>query len=139
MTTPDAVGGDDPSSTPLVLLVEDDETLSDLVARFLRAHAYAVVIAPSAESATDALAGGLRPAIVVLDINLPGDTGLSVVRGPALQAAGSPPVLVASAMTVSPARLREVGVAGFLPKPFSLESLLSTIGRLTTTPESLDG
>lgn len=139
MTTPDAEGGGDPSSTPLVLLVEDDDTLSDLVARYLRAHAYEVVIAPSAESASDALAEGLRPAIVVLDINLPGDTGLSLVRGPALRAAGSPPVLVASAMTVSPSRLRDVGVAGFLPKPFSLESLVTTIGRLTTTPETLDG
>jgi len=33
-------------------------------------------------------------------------------------------------MSVSPARLREFGVAGYLPKPFALDTLRSTIERL---------
>ena len=73
---------------------------------------------------------GLRPALVLLDINLPGDTGWDLLRGPALAAAGSPPVVVASATTVSPRRLAEFGVAGYLPKPFPLETLVATIERL---------
>ena len=47
------------------------------------------------------------------------------------RAAGSPPVIVASAMAVSPARLREFGVAGYLPKPFALDTLRSTLDRLS--------
>ena len=39
-------------------------------------------------------------------------------------------MVVASAMAVSPARLREFGVAGYLPKPFALDTLRSTIDRL---------
>ena len=35
-------------------------------------------------------------------------------------------------MAVNPARLREFGVAGYLPKPFALETLPSTIDRLLT-------
>lgn len=141
MTTPAGRIGDptrsvgDPASAQ-ILLVEDDETLADLVARHLRAHGYDVTIAPTAEAASAALAAGLRPSIVVLDINLPGETGLSLVRGSALRDAGGPPVLVASAMTVSPTRLREAGVAGFLPKPFSLESLVTAIHRLTNPSET---
>ncbi len=116
-----------------ILLVEDDETLGNLLARHLRAHGYQVVIAGSTEETIAALERGLRPALVLLDINLPGETGWSVLRSPAFEAAGRPPVVVASAMAVSPARLREFGVAGYLPKPFALDTLRSTIDRLLTT------
>lgn len=118
-----------------VLLVEDDEPLSGLLSAYLRARGYEVTISATAEAALSALSKGLRPDIVVLDINLPGETGWSVVRSAALVAAGSPPVVVASAMSVSPDRLREYGVAGYLPKPFALETLRSTIDRLLATEE----
>lgn len=113
-----------------ILLVEDDETLGNLLARHLRAHGHRVVIAGSTEATISALEDGLRPSLVLLDINLPGETGWAVLRSEAFTAAGRPPVVVASAMSVSPARLREFGVAGYLPKPFALDTLRSTIDRL---------
>jgi DNA-binding response OmpR family regulator len=113
-----------------LLMIEDDQPLAGLLAAHLRAHGYTVTVAPSAEAARTALGRGLRPDIVLLDINLPGETGWSVVRSDALVAAGDPPVVVASAMAISPARLRDYGVAGYLPKPFALETLRSTIDRL---------
>jgi DNA-binding response OmpR family regulator len=113
-----------------VLLVEDDESLRRILARHLRRSGYRVDEAASAEDATLTLETGLRPGVVVLDLNLPGDTGWDLLRGPALAAAGSPPVVVASAMTVSPRRLAEFKVAGYLPKPFPLETLVATIERL---------
>lgn len=113
-----------------VLLVEDDEALAELLSAHLQAHDYSVTVSPSAEAAQSALASGLRPDIVLLDINLPGETGWSVLRTDALAAAGRPPVVVASAMAVSPARLREYGIEGYLPKPFALETLRSTIERV---------
>ncbi len=118
------------ASAPEVLLVEDDEPLADLLSAHLEAHDYRVTVCPSAEAARSALEGGLRPDIVVLDINLPGETGWSVLRTDALAAAGRPPVVVASAMAVSPARLREYGIEGYLPKPFALETFRSTIERV---------
>jgi DNA-binding response OmpR family regulator len=118
-----------------VLLVEDDETLGGLLSVHLRARGYLVTVAPTAEIATDLLGTGLRPDIVLLDINLPGETGWSVLRSRAFEAAGRPPVVVASAMSVSPARLREFGVAGYLPKPFAMDTLGVTLDRLLTTEE----
>jgi DNA-binding response OmpR family regulator len=118
--------------TRRVLIVEDDESLRQIVARHLRSLAYRVDEAASAESAVSALAGGLRPDVVVLDLNLPGDTGWDLLRGPSLAAAGSPPVIIASATTVSPRRLAEFGCAGYLPKPFPLDTLVATIERLLT-------
>ena len=115
-----------------ILLVEDDEPLAGILTAHLTARGYRVTVAPTAEVATTLLSETLRPDVVVLDINLPGDTGWSVVRSEALIHAGDPPVVVASAMSVSPVRLREYGVAGYLPKPFALETLTTTIDRLLT-------
>jgi DNA-binding response OmpR family regulator len=114
-----------------VLLVEDDESLGRIIARHLRGQGFEVVEAPSAEDASERLAEGVRPSVVLLDLNLPGDTGWDLLRGPALGAAGSPPVVITSATTVSPKLLAEFHCAGFLPKPFPLETLVATVKRLT--------
>jgi len=116
-----------------LLLVEDDEPLAGLLSAHLRARGYAVTVAPTAEAAQIALEEDVRPDLLVLDINLPGETGWSVLRSDAFAAAGRPPVIVTSAMSVSPTRLREFAVAGYVPKPFALDTLRSTIERLLVT------
>jgi DNA-binding response OmpR family regulator len=113
-----------------ILMVEDDESLRRIVARHLRGLDYEVVEAASAEAAEAELRRGVRPGVVLLDLNLPGDTGWDFLRGLELAVAGSPPVLITSATTVSPRRLAEFQVAGFLPKPFALETLVATVDRL---------
>ena len=118
------------TQSPNVLLIEDDEPLAGILSAHLQAHRYRVTVAASAEAAQAALAGGLRPDVILLDINLPGDTGWAVIRSDALAGSARPPVIVASAMAVSPARLREFGIAGYLPKPFALDTLRSTIERV---------
>ena len=118
-------------ATAPVLLVEDDESLRRIVTRHLRRQGFVVEDVTSAEDAQRALADGLRPALVLLDLNLPGDTGWDLLRGPALAQAGSPPVVIVSATTVSPKRLAEFHVAGYLPKPFPLETLVATVERFT--------
>ncbi len=127
-------GGTGDPSTPRtgvsVLLVEDDDLLAGILARHLGAHGHQVTVAPTAEEALTVLDAGLRPSIVLLDINLPGETGWSLIGSSSLVAAGDPPVVVASAMAVSPDRLRAAGAAGFLPKPYPLETLLDTVERL---------
>jgi CheY-like chemotaxis protein len=123
---------DRPVAGAPILLVEDDDPLREILARHLRARGHQIHEAASAEDAADALHAGLRPSLVLLDINLPGETGWSLLRGDALALAGDPPVIVASATTIDPRRLREHGVAGYLPKPFPLQTLLEAIERLTT-------
>jgi len=115
---------------PLVLLVEDDESLRRILARHLAGHGYQISEAPSAEEAERLLHDGVRPDVILLDINLPGATGWDLLRGPALGHAGSPPVVISSAVTIDPRRLSEFGVAGYLPKPFPLETLMDTLERV---------
>jgi CheY-like chemotaxis protein len=113
-----------------VLVVEDDDVFRRLVARALELHGLRVWEAPSCEEAARALERGLRPGLVLLDVNLPGDTGWGFLRGRWVSDAGSPPVVVVSGTAPQPRRLEEFGVAGYLPKPFALETLLETVARL---------
>jgi DNA-binding response OmpR family regulator len=112
-----------------VLLIEDDQPLAAAVSKHLKARGHEIRIAGSAEEATAAIISGFRPTVVLLDINLPGDSGWSFLRGGALAKAGAPPVFVVSATAVPPARLREFGCAGYLPKPFAVPTLVEIVER----------
>jgi two-component system, NtrC family, nitrogen regulation response regulator GlnG len=112
-----------------ILIVEDDEPLAALVARHLIAHGLPAEVVTSAEEAERRLRIGPRPSLLLLDINLPGETGWSLLRRPAYAAAGRPQVIVVTATRISGARLREFGIAGYLPKPFAMETLLETVRR----------
>jgi DNA-binding response OmpR family regulator len=113
-----------------ILMVEDDEPFAAIVSRHLRARGWDVRTARSAEEGVSLLAGGLRPALVLLDINLPEDSGWSLLRSEAYHTAAGPPCVVMTATSVSPSRLREFSVAGYLPKPFPIDTLIATIERL---------
>ena len=112
-----------------VLLVEDDLPLAHAVAKHLRARGHEALVVPSAEEAAEVVTSGFRPTIVLLDINLPGESGWSFLRSGALDAAGKPPVFVVSATAIPHSRLREFGCAGYLPKPFAVSTLVEIVER----------
>jgi DNA-binding response OmpR family regulator len=117
------------SDSARVLFVEDDGGLAGIVVRHLRARGHDARAVASAEEALDLVRSGFRPTVVLLDINLPGASGWDLLRSGGLRAAGSPPVYVVSATSVPSARLREFGVAGFLPKPFAVSTLIEIVER----------
>ena len=112
-----------------VLMIEDDLALATIVSKHLKARGHAVQVAVSAEDAAQLIGKGFRPTIVLLDINLPGDSGWGFLRGGTLAAAGAPPVFVVSATAVPPSRLREFNCAGYLPKPFAVPTLIEIVER----------
>ena len=95
--------------TAVLLIVEDDESLRRIVARHLRAQGYAVERGRLGR-------GGRRrarrracgPALVLLDLNLPGDTGWDLLREPALAPPGRPPVVITQRDDRQPAAARRV-------------------------------
>ncbi len=117
-----------------VLLVDDDDVFVDLVRRHLEAHGYEVATAGSVDAARAVLRSGSRPRLLILDINLPDDSGWSLLRDGSLAAAGSPPVVIMSGTQIRPERLREFHVAGYLPKPVSMSLLTSCIDRFINEP-----
>jgi DNA-binding response OmpR family regulator len=111
------------------LLIEDDLPLASIISKHLNARGHLTRVAASAEEATEMIRGGYRPTIVLLDINLPGESGWSFLRAGTLEAAGGPPVFVVSATAVPPSRLREFDCAGYLPKPFAVPTLIEIVER----------
>ena len=67
------------SDLPSLLLVDDDEVLCSVLARALQRREYRVTVAHDYESAI-ALAGGVLPEYAVVDLKLPGGSGLHLVK-----------------------------------------------------------
>ena len=119
-----------PHSSPLVLVVDDDPQLRDLIAAVLTLEDYRVITAANGLEAR-LLLDLITPALVLLDLEMPVMGGRMVAR--ALRAEGSTvPVILMSGAAHGPAIARELGVAGFLAKPFDLDALLAAVLRLTT-------
>lgn len=112
-----------------VLLVEDEAVLRGALADALRRRGVETVEVGSAEAAADRLSRGLRPRLVFLDLNLPGGSGWDLLRTALAPSTSRPPVVLLTALTVDPARLREFSVDGYLPKPFALATFLDTARR----------
>ncbi len=113
-----------------ILLVEDDAGLCDLLSRNLRVRGHEVRIAADARSALAHLHAAPLD-LIVLDINLPDQTGWDVLRAaqrerclPHEVDGDKLPVVVLSAVRMSPRRLVEFHPLAYLPKPFPMEALL---------------
>lgn len=111
---------------PNILIVEDDQDLSAIIARFFDSEGFCVKAVGSAEDAYDKLAcQGFD--VIVLDINLPGADGIALCRD--LRAVSSTPVVFASACAGDESRALalEGGGDAYLSKPFSLRELLAQV------------
>ena len=116
-----------------ILLVEDDEVLCDLVKRNLQARKHEVSVAEDAQTALAYLRAATYD-LIVLDINLPDQTGWDVLRAALSEGRIKPlvvegqgeklPVVVLSAVRVGPGRLAEFHPLAYLPKPFPMDALL---------------
>jgi DNA-binding response OmpR family regulator len=106
-----------------VLVVDDDPTVSDVVRLYLERAGYAVDQAADGPSALESLAAR-PPSLVVLDLMLPGMSGLDLCR--MLRARSDVPVVMLTALGEEADRLTglELGADDYLTKPFSPRELV---------------
>ncbi len=109
-----------------VLLVEDETTLADVLARNLRAHGHDVRCVFTARDAVSSIEASL-PDALVLDVNLPDETGWQVLRSIDSGALERMHVVVISAAPISPRRIEDFKPARSLLKPFPIEALARAI------------
>lgn len=109
-----------------VLLVEDDERLARLTARYLQEHGLVVTVA---RTGPEGLAEASRHAydVVLLDLMLPGRDGLEVCRD--LRQRSDVPIIMVTARGEEVDRVigLETGADDYLPKPYSSRELLARI------------
>lgn len=109
-----------------ILVVDDDAGLRELLADYLTGQGYAVgAVADGAEM--DSYLAGQPADLVILDLMLPGEDGLSLVRR--LRVRGNLPIIMLSARGEEIDRIvgLEVGADDYLAKPFNPRELLARI------------
>jgi two-component system, OmpR family, response regulator len=112
--------------TPHVLIVDDDREIRRLVGRFLTENGLRATAVGDAAEADAALAAGAFD-LVVLDLMLPGEDGLSFARR--LRQRDKLPILMLTARGEDTDRIvgLEIGVDDYLAKPFNPRELLARI------------
>jgi two-component system, OmpR family, response regulator len=120
-------------STPtdaLIVLVEDDQEIQRLVRDMLVREGFAVEVAESG-AALDQVLAGQRPDLVILDLMLPGEDGLSICRRLRTRG-GSVPILMLTAKADPIDRVvgLEMGADDYLAKPFNPRELLARVRAL---------
>jgi two-component system phosphate regulon response regulator OmpR len=107
-----------------ILVVDDDDRLRALLSRYLSEQGFRVTIAEDAAAARDKLRF-INPDAVVLDVTMPGESGLALTEG--LRAGRSTvPVLLLTASGAPEDRIRgfEAGADDYLGKPFEPRELV---------------
>ena len=109
-----------------ILVVDDDRRIRQLLRTFLTENGFRVSTAGTAQEARDRMEG-LAFDLVVLDVMMPGEDGMSFARG--LRKETDMPILMLSARSEVESRIEglEVGVDDYLPKPFEPRELLLRI------------
>lgn len=114
-----------------ILLVEDEADLAATCVRLLQRRGWQVETADSLGAALGAVAR--RPALAIVDRQLPDGDGLDVLR--AALAAGTPVIMVSGHDWVATRRLSlDTGAAAFLGKPFSTQDLLDLVRDILGEP-----
>ncbi len=120
----------------LILIVEDNEKNRKLVRDVLQFKGYQTIEAETGEEGIR-LAEARRPALVLMDIRLPGIDGIAALRrlraDPATQ--GIPVMaMTASIMTAGPEEMRAAGFDGYRSKPLQVKEFLAAVEQLLEKP-----
>lgn len=116
-----------PTRTDSILVVDDDESIRDMLTEVLRSAGYSVRSAGDGESALAAV-DAEHPALVLLDMRMPKVDGWEFARR--LRARGMRVrILVMTAFRDARRAADEIGADGYLPKPFEIDQLLTQVSR----------
>jgi DNA-binding response OmpR family regulator len=120
-----------------VLVIEDDPTVGGFIRRGLEEQRYRVTLVPNGEEG-ERIAATESFDVVILDMRLPGKSGLDVLQS--LRARGfETPVLVLTAQDAVDAKVRtfRAGADDYVTKPFAFEELLARVEALSRRPKVL--
>ncbi len=111
---------------PSIAVVDDESATREMVGDYLRLHGFAVILCDGGRSLRDHLARN-TPDLIVLDLNMPEEDGLSIVRD--LKARTAIPIIMLTATASAIDRVvgLELGADDYLPKPCELRELVARV------------
>jgi two-component system phosphate regulon response regulator OmpR len=114
---------------PHLLVVDDDRRIRDLLSRFLLGEGYRVTTAETAAEARAKLEG-LRFDLLILDVMMPGETGIEFARS--LRTSSSVPIVMLTALGEAESRIAglESGADDYVGKPFEPRELSLRIANI---------
>jgi two-component system phosphate regulon response regulator OmpR len=114
---------------PHILVVDDDSRIRQLLSRYLADRGFRVTTAGAATEARHRLSG-LAFDVLIVDVMMPGEDGMSFVKG--LRATTNVPVLMLTALSESESRVQglEAGADDYVPKPFDPRELVLRINNI---------
>lgn len=122
----------------LILIVEDNEKNRKLVREVLQLKGYRTVEATTAEEGLE-LARAHHPALILMDIQLPGIDGLtalSQLKADSATRTISVMAITASAMLHDLERIRQAGFDAYQTKPISVKAFIETVQKILDKTEN---
>ena len=112
--------------SPTILVVDDEQSISEVVSLYLTRSGYEVKVVHDGKAALQALTQ-YKPDLVVLDLMLPGIDGWEITRR--LRAEGNTPIIMLTARKEEADRILglEMGADDYVVKPFSPQELVSRV------------
>src|SRR5690606_12985105 len=122
---------------PHLLIVDDDTRIRDLLNRYLMEQGFRVTVAGDAAEARRKLAG-LNFDLLILDVMMPGESGLSLTQS--LYQDKTVPVILLTARAEADSRIAglEAGADDYLSKPFDPRELVLRINNILRRSASAD-
>jgi DNA-binding response OmpR family regulator len=113
-------------SDPIILVVDDEPSISEVVTIYLQRAGYQVTVARDGQAALEAIERQ-PPDLVVLDLMLPKVDGLQIARR--VRAQGDTPIIMLTARREESDRITglEIGADDYVVKPFSPQELVSRV------------
>ena len=120
-----------PAVRPWALVVDDDQATRDMLVSLLGDEGYAVVTAEHGAAALAVLdtRRGRPPAVILLDLRMAVMDGKTFAATYRTRPTPQAPILLLTAANEAAQWCRDIGVAGYLAKPFDLDALLALIRR----------
>jgi len=123
---------------PHLLVVDDDTRIRDLLSRYLSEQGFRITVAADAAEARRRL-DGLQFDLIILDVMMPGESGLSLTES--LYQNKTTPVILLTAKAEAESRIAglQAGADDYLPKPFDPRELvlrINNILRRNATPDA---
>jgi excisionase family DNA binding protein len=134
ISTPAAISVPPRPNRHKVLVVDDEASIRDLLSKTLALAEYDVDTAPDATSALDRMRSGAYD-LMIADLKMPGMDGLTLIRQAKRIKSDMPVIIITGFSTESSAiEALNLGVAGYLTKPFRVPQVLAAAAKALGAP-----